>query len=336
MSISSIGDLAQSLQLRRDNARLTLALNRVTSEISTGQVQDITKTVRGDFSLLASLERGMTRLASFETVQKETALEVDARQSTLGTLREISQGVSNTLLLVESTQDATLMTNAARDAADRFDSALGLLNNQIGGRSLFSGQAVSGPAIAQSETIMAALELAIVTAGATTPAEIESVVDGWFSVGGDFDTVAYLGSDQRLDRVNLSDTETTTSPPTAEDVRLRGTLAALALGTLVDRGALSGSVSDRGALLQSAGERLLQSDKSLVEMQAEIGTIENKIERAKAETNAEFDALQLARSEIVSVDPFEAASELQAIEGQLQALYTITGRLSRLTLTEYI
>ena len=44
----------------------------------------------------------------------------------------------------------------------------------------------------------------------------------------------------------------------------------------------------------------------------------------------------LPATEIVAADPFDAATGLQAAEAQLEALYTLTARLSRLSLTEYL
>jgi flagellar hook-associated protein 3 FlgL len=44
----------------------------------------------------------------------------------------------------------------------------------------------------------------------------------------------------------------------------------------------------------------------------------------------------MARSDIVSVDPFEVATELQNLQVQLETIYTITARLSGLSLTKYL
>ena len=81
---------------------------------------------------------------------------------------------------------------------------------------------------------------------------------------------------------------------------------------------------------------MLTSDKGLAEIRAMVGGFEGQIEGARARNGAEISALQIARSEIVRVDPYEAATELQAVETQLESLYAITARLSRLSLVDYL
>ena len=41
-------------------------------------------------------------------------------------------------------------------------------------------------------------------------------------------------------------------------------------------------------------------------------------------------------NEIVAADPYQTAVDLEAAQLQLESLFTITARLSRLTLTEFI
>ena len=50
------------------------------------------------------------------------------------------------------------------------------------------------------------------TAGATTAADVETVVSTWFAVGGGFDTLGYLGGPAAANGVQLSDRETLPIP----------------------------------------------------------------------------------------------------------------------------
>ena len=336
MSMISIGDLAQSFQMRRDNARLNIDLNRLAGELSSGRVQDVTDRVRGDFGILSSIERGLARTSGFETTIAEATLETSARQSVIENIRSLGQGISGALLLVESQTDPTLVNNAVRDASTRMESVLNLMNTQVADRSLFSGVNVTAPSIVDKETILGALETEIAAAGAATSDEIIAVVDTWFGTGGGFETVAYVGGIDGLPPLQISDSEVLGGPPKADDLRLRSVLSAFSLAALVDRGVLAGDTIARADLARGSGERLLAADRRLVDLQAEIGESEAQLGRAQAEVRSEADGLVLARSELLSADPFETATELQAVETQLRTLYAVTAKLSGLTLTDYL
>ena len=74
----------------------------------------------------------------------------------------------------------------------------------------------------------------------------------------------------------------------------------------------------------------------LIARQADLGLLQETAERATARNAAETTALSLARSDILSADPYETASALTQAEASLQNLYALTARLSRLSLTDYL
>ena len=51
---------------------------------------------------------------------------------------------------------------------------------------------------------------------------------------------------------------------------------------------------------------------------------------------AEATALGLAREALIGADPYEAAAALEAAETQLETLYTLTARISRLSLVNFL
>ena len=67
-----------------------------------------------------------------------------------------------------------------------------------------------------------------------------------------------------------------------------------------------------------------------------IGTVEAQIEVARSRNSAEETSLDILRSEIGSVDPYEAGTRLETIRSQLESLYLVTARVARLSLAEYL
>lgn len=335
MNVNSIGDLAKNLQLRRDTGRIKTDLTRLTNELSSGVDSNLVARFKGNFGPLAGVERGLVRSESFLAVIAERQLVVSSQQTSLDNLRALGE-VSGALLTVQDTGDATLVASAGYDALSRFSSALATLNSHAGGQSIFSGVDTDRPAVADSETILAAIEAEIALAGAVTAADVATVVETWFATGGGYDTVGYVGGAAIQSPLQLSESEVTSALPTAEDDAIRDFLSGLALGSLLARNVLPADPVEQGALARLAGLRLFEADARIVDLQARIGAAEGQVSRARAEVMAESEALQLARTELIGVDPYEAAVELQSAETQLQTLYSVTARLSRLSLTGYL
>ena len=335
MNVTSIGDLARSLQLRRDTSNIKQDLTRLTNELSSGIDSNLAERFKGNFSPLSGVERGLQKSESYLVVISEHEMIVRDQQSTLDTFRSLGE-ISSSLLLVQETGDPTLVSSAGHDALSRFTSALANLNTQSGGRTNFSGIATDRPAVNDADTILSAIEAEIVTAGAVTADDVAQVVDDWFAAGGGYDTVGYIGGAQATSGPRLSDGEVATSSITAEDDSIRGFLSGLAMSSLLARNVLPGDTVERGNLAHLSGLTLIEAGDGIVDLQAQIGASEGQLSRARAEVMAESEALDLARTELISVDPYETAVELQSAETQLQTLYSITARLSGLSLTRYL
>lgn len=335
MTVNSIGDLALSLQLRRQNANLKIDLNRFSQELSSGISSDIGSKLRGNYNALAGIERGISIANSYLVGISEKRLETSAAQNALEKISTLGQ-ISGTLLTVQETGDPTLVRNAGEDALARFTSAIQTLNTQVGGRTIFAGVATDGPAIADTETIMLALEAEIITAGATTADAIATVVDDWFDAGGDYELVGYIGGDAATAATKLSESESAPPDATAQATSIRSFLSAMAKGALVGRGVLALDPVEQGSLARISGEALVSANSDIVDERASIGITEAQIERAGVEVAAEIQALELAKGDLISIEPFETAVRFENAQTQLETLYSVTAKLSGLSLANYL
>jgi flagellar hook-associated protein 3 FlgL len=71
-------------------------------------------------------------------------------------------------------------------------------------------------------------------------------------------------------------------------------------------------------------------------IRADLGHAEERIERSSVRIASELSSLDYARSQLLAVDPFEAATELENVQFQLEALYTVTARAARLNLVNFL
>lgn len=334
MSTVSIGDLAQAFQMRQDNLRVRTELLRLSDELSSGRKSDVTSAVSGDFGALSSIEGSLARFTAYGLATREAALTLGGAQAALGLVQTNMTELAGPLLMSLGSEQPSLVDTAAADARVRFDAVVAALNTRLADRTLFAGAATDGPALASAETMLDGVMLAI--APETTADGVAAAVQAWFDPGGGFDAAGYLGAASPASAVPIADGETVDQPVTAADPELRRTLAAFAMAAILDRGALAGQTAERADLANRAGEALLNAERGVVDLRTRIGTREDEADRARARTEAGIAALDLARAEILSADPFETATRLKAAEAQLEALYTLTARLSRLSLTEYL
>ena len=333
MSMISLGDLAQSFMLRRQNTDLKADLQRLTTEMSTGTAADIGRHVGGDFSPLAGIGASLARLQGFKATTTEAALLSGAMQTVLGTVEGMASSLGPALLAASSAGGATQVNAVGAEARQKLGTAIALYNTDISGRSLFAGKATDSPSVLSVETLLAALDAE--TSGATSALDVETRVSAWFDGPTGYATNGYLGADG-LSPLAIAPGETVELAFTGADPGIRDTLKGLAMAALLDRGILAGNISARAELAGRAGENLIESQSSRADMAARLGTAEGQIEAAAARNSAEASTLQIAQSGLTSVDPYETASKLEATRQQLETLYALTARLSRLNLVDFL
>lgn len=333
MSLVSLGDMAQSFLLRRQNVALKSDLQRLSTEMTTGRVVDTSARVSGDLVPLSGIDASLARLKGYESVAKEAALFTGAMQTTLGVIDDMSSDLSASLIAAAGSVSSPLVDMAGKDARQRFDTAISALNTRFGDCSLFAGTATTGAATVNADTMLQALDATV--AGITSAADIETAVAAWFDAPTGFAAQAYVGGGS-LAPLSIAPGEQAVVDITAADPAIRVTLKGLAMAALLDRGVLSGQPDERRDLARLAGVSLLQSQTDRAHLSARLGTVEGQIGTAMARNSAETTALQIARSDIVAADPFETASKLEETQAQLEKIYAITARMTRLSLMDYL
>ncbi|MGH1330220.1 MAG: flagellin [Paracoccaceae bacterium] len=335
MNSVSIGDMALAFQNNRQNTQIKQNMLRLSQELASGQRTDLGSAVSGDFGPISSIEHALRTIGAYEATANEASLFVGSVQSTLERIQTGASSISNALLNAGTLTTAQLVDTASESAFIEFESTVSALNTRMGGRSLFAGRATDTAPLASSDQMLTDLQAAI--ALETTSAGVIAAVDAYFDdVGGGFETTGYLGSPNKMSDFRVADGENAKIDVKADDPEIRDVLKAMALGALVSQGALANDIEARGAILRESGERMIAADSKLAGVRASVGLVEGQIEDASVRNEAETMALEFARSDLLAIDPFETATELQATQTQLETLYTLTARMARLSLADYL
>ncbi len=332
MTRISVGDASLTNILARQGADLRAQVQRASVEVTTGRQTDIAQALRGDVAPLLAIDASLARLAAFKTTTTDAAFQASAQQTALSGLASLAGGITTTLLGARDFPTPAQVNSVAADARARLASAIGLLNTQASGRAVFSGTATDTVPLGTPDDLLTALETA--ATGATTAGQVAAAVTNWFADPMGFGAFYQGGS--LLSPTPIAPGEAADISTTALDPVIRDTLAGLALAAMIDRGVLAGNGDERARLAQQAGQQLLTSQDARIGLAARIGTVEAQLESARTRNAAEGTALGILRSDLGSVDPYEAATRLETARAQLESLYLVTARVSRLSLVDFL
>lgn len=335
MQIFSVGDMAQSLILSRQGANLKSALQTLSTEATTGLSSDQTTRLKGNYVPIAGIESSLTQLAAYSSVTSETQVITSVMQVALGTISDQSSKLGAAMLAGASSQSTIGIDSLGAEAGHRLETVMAALNTRFGDRSVFSGVKSDQSAVTSADGLLTDLQGAITASGAITSGEVETAVNAWFDDPNGYAALAYKGGDS-LASVAIGPGQTAQVDVTAKDPAIIATLKGLALGALLSRGVFAGDSASRADLAKRAGESLAGAQTNFAQLGARLGTTEATIQNASTRNDAEKSALETARLNLLSVDPYETAAKFQETQGQLQTLYTLTARASRLSLVNFL
>ncbi len=333
--MQSIGDMAQSLVMRLNQTRLREQIGNLGVELSTGVAKDKAAHLGGDMTVLATLDRSLQALEGFRIATAEATYVANVMQTALGQMQSRIEELSPRLLQTELVVSETLRATMARDAGATLSATLTSLSVQAAGRTVFGGIATDRSPITGSALILDALRVEL--AGETTLAGIQSRLDAWFDTpGGGFETVAYTGSTTSVADSRLSASDSARLDVRADDPVFREMIKALALAALSNDAALAFPQELRVEMLMSSGLQIENAQTPLTDLRAGIGNLQAWIEETETRNASERTSTELARLKLIGVDQFQTAVQLQDAQVQLEALYTVTARASRMSFVEFM
>ena len=331
----SVSDLSRNFNLRALNRDLNSSLVQFSAEIVSGRTSDTTLHLDGHLSFLTQIETDLIRNETRVQTLAEVAFFAEAQQSSLDRISGSADILFETLAVVSNRGNALSSRNLAIQAQGGLDTIISALNANQGGRHVFSGANVDQTALASSNQLLT--ELSTAMSGAANFEDAMDLADDFFhQPTGGFETAIYLGSKQDLAPINLGNGETVKVDLRADQPDFRDLLKAVALVALVDDDGLSLSEDARHDLALAQIDPMLDAKNNITGLQGELGFTEERIDRTAARLGSERTGLELARSDLIDVDPYETASALEAVRQQLETLYTITARTSNLSLVNFL
>lgn len=333
MGTTMIGDLRQHLLSVRHNSQLKNRIETLTQELTTGRVANLIEHLGRDHSRLLDIDRQQSLSTAYTRGAKEMGQMLGAMQRGLDLVNDLRSTIAGPLVNTTDSTPPQQQQDASRQARSAFSGMVNALNTRFGDRALFGGTAINANPLAEPDAIFA--EVLLVAQTGTDTASVVAAIDTWFDgPGSAYESTAYRGGDPMTRK--LSATQPVTIDPTASDPAIREILKMAAIGAIAGEGALSVDEQSRSELRRYAGEGLLSAAQGLIGLQTGIGYLQAQADEEITRTTATHSALQIARNEMISADPFQTATALEQTQIQLETHFALTARLSRLSLTEYL
>lgn len=329
----SFGDLAQSYLLKSRIGSLKSQTLRLSDELASGRKSDVAASLAGDLTTLSALEHSRALSQGFLVASRDAALKFETRQSVLGVVSDHLTSAIQSIGLVSRDSGFSQVTRIADDARSLFSEAVQQLNTQIAGRPLFAGMATNGKAITDGRNIIE--ELNSLTSNATTAEEIATIVSDWFDDSAGFESFAYQGQEAEPPAL-LSPEGLSVAGTTALNPKIKAALAGLALASMIDHPSLTPTGADRISLSQRALSVLHNGKNAVTDLASRIGADQSRIAALQSRYQAEDLSFQIAISEVVTADPAQTAIELEAVRTNLETVYSVTARISRLNLADFL
>ncbi len=335
MLTGPLPDLASALRLQRDAASVRDALAASGRELSTGRKEDLYVASGGDPRRLLAIESAQARAKREGEGIALAQGRISMTQSVMGGLEAQADALGVELTASLARDDLVSARIHAAGAADALRGVVYSLNGAYGGRSLFSGAAVDSPALADADLIMD--DVRSIVAGSVDAADAIAKVAFYFDdPAGGFATTRFLGAPEDAPRVTIDQGGAVDISRRADDPEARLLMRGLALAAVAAEEGYVGPAGTEAELLGEAAGATMRSREAIVHSRARLGLSEQALEEAAVRAAGRRDALDIAWNVATSRDPLDAIAEFQALEQQLERVFTVTARLSQLSLLDFL
>ncbi|MCP1336843.1 flagellin N-terminal helical domain-containing protein [Futiania mangrovi] len=315
-------------------------------ELTTGRSANPVRALGPGTRTLMSLETERRAADAYLDTTKLVMTRIGAMETALETVASDLPRLAADALGAGTRGDLPAMEAQGTDAQAALVRIVSALNTQTGGRHLFSGAATDTAPLAGADAVNQVLQdrLAATTGTLQTQADADALaadLDLAFEDAGPggpntFTGTVYLGDTGARLAADVGPGQRIAYGVRADNPAVRDLLKGLAMIVRAGDSKTPDHAQARARLIELGANRIQAGLDALTGVRAGLGTAAREIEDAGKRHDAARGALDTRIAGLVGVDPYEAASELRALESQLETTYLITGRLQNLTLTRFL
>ncbi len=349
MITNFVSSFATSDSLRVNIQRMQGEFLKAQTELSTGKLSDRGLGLGTDTGRLTGFDQQQTRLQTLIDTNKLVSTRLDATQNALGTLLADSQSMVKSL--ISNGNSANGESQIRNQATVQLQSLISNLNLSVNGDFAFGGINVSAKPIADFPgTPAGAARLAIDTAfqsnfgfnqssasvSGISAASMQSFLDTQFAPL--FSASNFRGSWSSASDTPMSSQiapgQTADTSVSANSSAMRNLVQAYSMLTSLGTDKLGADAYK--VVMDQAGKLLGNANTGLIDLQSSIGMTQSSIASASDQLGLQKNILGSAIGNMEDVDPYEANSRVTKLTTQIETAYSLTSRLSQLSLLKYL
>ncbi|WP_203072701.1 flagellin [Falsiroseomonas ponticola] len=343
-TIATIGSMAL------EQAQMRSRVDVISRQVSTGQ----RGAVHGDLGLDArraiDLKVEIAKRESFTDAADRALARADAAQTVLGRLHDLASNVAAEALRAR-TLGAVAVTSLADIARAALEEAAALLNTRHGGEYLFAGSDVTNPPVPDAATITTGPMATAIAASVATldPTNAATVLADTQAIATDPATTPFSdflegdGTTEARRALQVSDGERVAigvfaNRDSTDEVTAswgRELLRGLAVLASVDQAQFDTGEGWQD-LLEGTTEALNGAVGGLSAEQGKLGAAYARIDATRERHEDMLVVLRTQLGDVAEVDLAQVSAELAQVRERLEASYTVTTMISRLSLASML
>lgn len=335
-------------QVSRQNIQqIQSKLSDVQSELASSVYADVGLTLGARSSQLVALQQEGASLAAY---QSNNTLASTRLSSTVTSLDAVRKAASSFLAaLTTASSSGGLTTSLQTNASSSLAALTSALNVSVSGQYIFGGintgvlpTTTYTSTSANKTAIDAAFSTAFgvpqtsAAAGTISGADMQSFLDG--SYAGMFTaatfTTNWSAASSTVLQSEVMPNQTIDTSVSANATPFRQLAQAYAMVTEFG-GSNFGSAAS-AAVLSTAMGLVSSAVSNLTTLQAGVGIAQTAISDANAALSTQSDVIATQTDNIAGVDGTELSTRLAALQTQLNATYSVTAQLQKLSLVNYL
>jgi len=349
MKTTSVSTSAITNATRESRVDLQSKLAVAQKEATTGRLADVGETLGYLTERTVSLRQDVDRLTTFKDTNAIASGRLSMTQTTLDSVGASAQQFLQTLVAARATRSSAGV--AISDAKAKLVSFTASMNTAQNGAYIFAGintdvkplaEYFASPASAGKTALDGAFAaefgLAQSAPGveAISGADMQAFLDGNFATLFDhsnWTTTWSSASDQDIS-TRISNNERVETSANANEAAIRKLASAYTM--IADFGIEELGSDAYLSVVDKAIELVGQSIGDITQIQAGLGTSEERITSANTRMDLQIKLMKEHITKLEGVDPYEATSNVNALLTQIETAYSLTARLQNLSLVNFL
>ena len=347
MKAQSISTYGATSALRALVAKNKAEMLKAQQEATTGTVFDVGLSLGSKSGQTVSLRKEYDRLSVLTDMNKLVQQRMNATQNAAGTIIENTQNFLGDLTGANNTAESA--STIAKSAKSILNSVTGLLNTSYNGEYIFAGVNTDVKPVADY-TEGSAAQTAVRQAFQThfgfsiddpqvaniTGDEMKAFLEGDFADEFNDANWAANWSDasDTVIKSRISPTETADTSISANADGFRKTIMSAVMVAEFSTIGLNSSAFE--ALTHQAMQTTTTAITETTSEQTTLGLAQSRTEAATTRISAQQKILNQSVLNLEEVDPYEAATRVNALKTQIETSYSLTVQLQNMSLLNYL